>query len=76
MSSQLGQLTLSELQARGWVTQTRQLSHGIGWGYKILRYNGQLGCMAFSGDIYSQEDLEDKQNQINLFSCFCEESQS
>ncbi len=46
-------LTLAQLQARGWVTQTQQLSHGIAWGYKILRYNGQLGCMAFGSQVYS-----------------------
>jgi hypothetical protein len=66
-------LTLPELQARGWVTQTQQLSHGIGWGYKILRFNGQLGCMAFSSQVYSQEELENEQNQAELFRRFLED---
>jgi hypothetical protein len=61
-------LTLSQLQAKGWVSQTQQLSHGIGWGYRILRKDGQ-----FSSSIYSKEELEDEQNQINLFAQFQEQ---
>lgn len=66
-------LTLQQLQSKGWITQTLQLSHGIGWGYRILKYNAQLGCMAFSSSIYSQAELENEQNQINLFSKLMED---
>ncbi|HEY9598457.1 MAG TPA: CRISPR-associated ring nuclease Crn3/Csx3 [Cyanophyceae cyanobacterium] len=68
MSSQLGQLKLADLQARGWVTKTPQNSSGIGSGYKILKYDGQIGDMAFSSSIYQKSELEDGRNQINLFS--------
>lgn len=67
---QVGNLSLKELQARGWVSQTPQLSHGIGWGYKILQYNAMFGCMAFSSSIWSQKELTNPETQKQLFARF------
>lgn len=63
----LGEFSLVQLQNFGWVTSTQQSSGNIGWGYKILAYDYQLGCMAFRPSIFSQQMLEDPQTQINLF---------
>lgn len=67
---ELGKMSLQELQAQGWVTATRELSHQIGWGYKILQYNNLVGCMAMSSSIWSQKQLEDPETQKRLFSRF------
>lgn len=61
-------LTLEQLQAKGWVTNTRQLVHGVGWSYLPLRPDYQLGGHSFKPPGYSQEELENPQTQQMLFS--------
>ena len=64
-------VTLEKLQGMGLATKTKQLCpYGERVGYKVLRYNGQLGGYFFSQEVYSQEEIENQQFQDEVFGSF------
>lgn len=63
--------TLEQLQGMGLVSKTKQLCpYGDNVGYKVLRYNALIGQYCFSNEVYSQDEIENKDFQDQTFGSF------
>lgn len=59
--------SLKELQKLGLVSETKQLTHGVGWSYLVLRPDYQLGGFLFRSLGCSEQELSKLEVQKMLF---------